>query len=141
MGSTKSVLSNIGEALGSKAAEFTFLNPPLIEAPFTTITDLSGNPRKLPDPSRTLKPVMGIERIQVRHAIVSTKEKGPNGETDKLWLIASKKNEDTTSLETDAETLRDLPELAQTELALLETVEDIKAYDCFTGLVLSGSYE
>lgn len=62
-------------------------------------------------------------------------------QNDKLWLIASKKGEPTAGLETDAQTLRDLPELAETELAALETVEDIKAYDCFSGLALNGDYE
>lgn len=60
---------------------------------------------------------------------------------DTLWLIASKKGEPTTSLEADAETLRDLPELAETELNALETVEEIQAYDCFSGLALTGDYE
>lgn len=60
---------------------------------------------------------------------------------DKLWLIASKKAHPTTSLETDAETLRDLPELAQSELDALETVEEVQAYDCFVGLALTGDYE
>jgi hypothetical protein len=62
-------------------------------------------------------------------------------QNDKLWLIASKKGESTTGLEADAETLRDLPELAQTELDALEAVEDIQAYDCFAGLALTGDYE
>lgn len=60
---------------------------------------------------------------------------------DKLWLIASKKGESTTGLEADAETLRDLPELAETELEAMETVEDVQAYDCFAGLALNGDYE
>lgn len=62
-------------------------------------------------------------------------------QNDKLWMIASKKGESTTDLETDAQTLRDLPELAQSELEALEDAEAVKAYDCFTGLVLHGSYE
>ncbi len=60
---------------------------------------------------------------------------------DILWLIASKKGEATTALEADADTLRDLPELAETELDALSDVEDIQAYDCFSGLALTGDYE
>lgn len=60
---------------------------------------------------------------------------------DTVWMISKKKNESTTAIEADAEILRDLPELAETELDELTDVEDIKAYDCFSGLALSRSYE
>jgi hypothetical protein len=60
---------------------------------------------------------------------------------DKEWLIEAKKSNPTTAIEADAQTLRDLPELAETELAALTDLELIKAYDCFAGLNLSRSYE
>jgi hypothetical protein len=50
---------------------------------------------------------------------------------DKNWLIASKKGESTTSIETEAQNLRDIPEMAEDDLALLESVEDIEAYNPF----------
>ena len=59
---------------------------------------------------------------------------------DKLWLIASKKGEDTAALEADADTLRDLPEAAQTALDALETTEEVEAYDAFADLELAGEY-
>lgn len=52
-------------------------------------------------------------------------------ENDKQWLIASKKGESTTAIETEAQALRDLPEAAELALSELETVEDILAYDPF----------
>lgn len=60
---------------------------------------------------------------------------------DKLFLIALKDGTSTTSLLADRSILLDLPELAESELAALETVEDIKSYDCFSGLALNGDYE
>lgn len=53
---------------------------------------------------------------------------------DKQWLIASKTAQDKTSIETLAQTLRDLPEAAETALNALNDVEAIKAYDAFAGL-------
>lgn len=52
-------------------------------------------------------------------------------DNDKAWLIATKKHENTVSLETAAQVLRDLPEVAATALAELETLEEINAYDAF----------
>lgn len=52
-------------------------------------------------------------------------------DNDKAWLIASKKGQSTTALETEAQNLRDIPEMAEDELALLETIEEIKAYNPF----------
>lgn len=62
------------------AAIEPFQAPPLVAAPFTTITDLSGNARKLPDPSKTIRPLMGIERIQIGSLDLSANEDGPLGE-------------------------------------------------------------
>lgn len=52
-------------------------------------------------------------------------------ENDKQWLIATKKREDTTNLESVAQMLRDLPEYAATELAELTTLEEINGYNPF----------
>lgn len=52
-------------------------------------------------------------------------------DNDKAWLIASKKGQSTTALESAAQALRDLPEVAQAELALLSDLEEIKAYNPF----------
>jgi hypothetical protein len=60
---------------------------------------------------------------------------------DKKWLIASKKAEPTNLLEQDAAVLRNLPESAEAALAFISTVENVKSYDAFSGLVLSQSYE
>jgi len=60
---------------------------------------------------------------------------------DKKWLIASKKQESTNLLEQDAAVLRNLPESAEAALAFISTVENVKSYDAFSGLVLSQSYE
>lgn len=55
-------------------------------------------------------------------------------ENDRQWLIASKTGQPTTTVESAAQTLRDLPEAAETALNALTTVEDIKAYDAFAEL-------
>lgn len=80
MGSTKSVLANIGSMLGKIPNSFTFQDPALINAPNTTILQINGSPRQLRDPSKTLNPILGTERIKVGFPILSTKEVGPNGE-------------------------------------------------------------
>lgn len=77
---SKSNVRNIGDILGKIPSSFTFQDPPLIDAPYTTITDLSGNPRKIPDPSKTLRPAMGPERILIKSLSLKKDEKGPNGE-------------------------------------------------------------
>lgn len=70
-------LLNVAETLDSR--DFSFINPPLVAAPSTTITDLSGDARKLPDPSKTARPNMGIERIQTHQVFKVQKEKGLGG--------------------------------------------------------------
>jgi hypothetical protein len=60
---------------------------------------------------------------------------------DKIYLIALKDNSSTTAILADRQVLLDLPEVAQGAVNVLETVEDIKAYDAFAGLSLSRSYE
>lgn len=55
-------------------------------------------------------------------------------ENDKEWLIASKTGQSTATIETEAQTLRDLPEAAEVALAALTTIEDIKNYDAFSGM-------
>lgn len=78
---TKSSLANIGEILGAQPSKFTFLNPPLIAAPYTSITDLYGSARKLPDPSKSLIPAFGDGRLTIQQAVLIPSEKGPNGES------------------------------------------------------------
>ena len=60
---------------------------------------------------------------------------------DRQYLIAIKDNASKANLDSDRSTLLDLPELAQTEVDALTTVEDIQAYDAFSELTLSESYE
>lgn len=72
--------ATLRETLGLKAKEFTFQNPPLIDAPHTQITKLNGSPRQLPDPSKTLKPAMGVERIMFNSLELLDNEKGSKGE-------------------------------------------------------------
>jgi len=76
---TKAKIANIGEALGKKAKEFTFIDPPMVDAPFTQIRNLDDSNRQLPDPSKTLKPAMGVERIEFSAIELSTKEKFNDG--------------------------------------------------------------
>jgi len=52
-------------------------------------------------------------------------------ENDTQWLIASKTGQSLTAIETEAQNLRDIPELAEDELALLTDLEAIKAYNPF----------
>lgn len=52
-------------------------------------------------------------------------------ENDKQWLIAAKKHEDTTSLEVEAQILRDMPEIVATELEMMITLEEINGYNPF----------
>jgi len=85
MANTKSSIANIGEILGTLPAKFTFQNPPLIAAPNTAITDLSGNARQLPDPAQALRPSGGIERVLTKQLRLIVNEKGPNGEA--VWGI------------------------------------------------------
>jgi hypothetical protein len=59
----------------------SFQSPALITAPYSAITDMSGAVRKLPDPSKTIRPSMGIERIAVQSVMQLQDEKGPNGES------------------------------------------------------------
>jgi len=81
---------NIGETLTKKPKEFTFVDPPLIDAPFTEIVTLDEADRQLLDPSKTLKPAIGIERIPVLQVSKLISEKGPVGES-----VFELKNKDT----------------------------------------------
>lgn len=77
---TRASIIDMGEILKRKASEFTFQDPPLIDAPHTQITNLDGSARQLPDPSKTLKPVFGNERVHNIAPVLVEGEKGPNGE-------------------------------------------------------------
>lgn len=92
---TKAKAAKIGETLGKKPKEFTFIDPPMIDAPNTQILNLDGSPRQLPDPSKTLKPAMGIERVSFRN-INKVDETDSNGEqvfkvddNDRVRLVGS----------------------------------------------------
>ena len=80
MANTKVSLADIGEILSQKGSEFTFQDPARVDVPNTELTDLSGNARQIPDPTNTLKPALGIERIRTNSLSQKNNEKGPNGE-------------------------------------------------------------
>lgn len=75
---SKSNVRNIGDILDLRS-DFTFLNPPLISAPHTDITDLLGSTRQVPDYANMLRPVLGLERIEAFSPVALRNEKGPNG--------------------------------------------------------------
>lgn len=96
MGSTKSILTNLGETLASRPDQFSFLSAALIEAPYSTIFSLQGGARKLPDPSKILRPVFGVEPIMFKSLRYIKTEKsnssgyvyGVNGE-QRVRLVGS----------------------------------------------------
>ena len=69
-------LTTLGQLQSAKGA---FLSSPIISAPNTIITDLAGNPRTLRDPSKTIRPMFGTERILIKGFSQFMDEKGPNG--------------------------------------------------------------
>lgn len=71
-------ITTLGQIQSDK--ESAYLSAPLISAPNSTITDLSGNTRQMRDPSKTLRPAIGIERVMVNSIKLIVNEKGPNGE-------------------------------------------------------------
>lgn len=77
---TKAKISDLGEILSKKGKEFTFQDPPLIDAPNSQISKLDGSARQIPDPTQSLSSVMGIERIPTLRTSLVPDEKGPNGE-------------------------------------------------------------
>ena len=85
---SKSNVRNIGDILGKNPSAFTFQDPPLIDAPHTTILQLNGNPRQIPDPSKTLRPAMGVERILIKSLALKKDEKGSSGQL--VWEPDSK---------------------------------------------------
>src|SRR6185369_14053107 len=64
-----------------------YLSAPMIAAPNTLITNLMGSARQIRDPSQTLKPTMGIERINARAIELVADEKGPAGEP--VWRLTT----------------------------------------------------
>lgn len=82
---TKSSLANIGETLGLQPSQFTFLNPPKIDAPSTTILNLDGSARQINDPSKTLRLAIGPERIDTKTLKTVSDERGSSGEP--VWRI------------------------------------------------------
>jgi hypothetical protein len=77
MAKTNTQLRDISKIL-EKSSD-SFQDPPLISAPNTQILGLDGQPRKLPDPSKTLKPTFGIERIAFNSIVQVDDEKDTNG--------------------------------------------------------------
>ncbi len=77
---TKTKIADLGEILGKKGQEFTFIDPPLIDAPNTEVTK-NDSPRQLPDPALLLKPLLGIERIRFNSVTPVIDEVGPGGRT------------------------------------------------------------
>lgn len=86
MAKQRANLTTIGQFLGD--TQQPYLTAPLIAAPFTTITDMSGNARKIPDPSQTLKPVLGIERVMFRSLVLKQDETTSTGQ--QVWEADSK---------------------------------------------------
>lgn len=60
---------------------------------------------------------------------------------DKVYLIALKDSADTTAMLADRTTLLDLPAVTQAAIDAMLTKEEVQAYDAFSGLNLSQSYE
>ncbi len=87
MAKQRSNLTSVGEILNLKNQGFSFQNPILVDCPSTTITDLSGNPRKISDPSKTLKPAIGVERIHTRSIEQVRDEKGSNSAA--VWRLSN----------------------------------------------------
>jgi hypothetical protein len=83
MAKTKVQLQDVSDMLSNLSEPFQA--PALIAAPNTTITDLSGNARKLADPSKTIRPAMGIERIHTKSIKLVPNEKGPAGQ--QVWQL------------------------------------------------------
>jgi len=82
--STKQNLTTLGQIQSD--TQSAYLSAPMIAAPFTSITDLSGNTRQMRDPSKTLRPAMGIERIHTKTIKLISDEKGTNGE--QVWGLS-----------------------------------------------------
>jgi hypothetical protein len=72
MAKQRANLTSVGQFLGD--TQQAYIKAPLVAAPFTSITDLSGVARKLPDPSQTLKPALGIERVMFRSVVLKQDE-------------------------------------------------------------------
>lgn len=77
---SRASIIDIGGTLSRKGSEFVFQDPPLIDVPHTQVVTLDGAVRKLPDPSKTLKPALGVERVLYKSARRLDNEKGPSGQ-------------------------------------------------------------
>ena len=86
--STKQNLTTLGQIQSD--TQDAYLSAPMIAAPSTTITDLSGNARQMKDPSKTLRPAMGIERLHTKSIKLAVDEKGSAGE--QVWKLDSGDN-------------------------------------------------
>lgn len=74
-------------ALGQIQADTqdAYLSAPMIAAPNTQITDLSGNARTIHDPSKTLRPLIGFERVLTQSIQLSPMERVSTG--DPVWRL------------------------------------------------------
>jgi hypothetical protein len=72
MAKQRANLTSVGQFLGD--TQQAYIKAPLVAAPFTSITDMSGAARRLPDPSQTLKPALGIERVMFRSVVLKQDE-------------------------------------------------------------------
>lgn len=79
-------LTGIGQLL--RDTQQPYISAPLISAPNSTIRHISGITRQIPDPSKTLKPALGIERVMCRSVSLKQDEVSSNGE--RVFEIDSK---------------------------------------------------
>jgi hypothetical protein len=61
--------------------------------------------------------------------------------SDEKWVEFKSKGMDTTDIENDKASLRDLPGVAEAAMLLMSSIAEINAHDAFAALNLSASYE
>lgn len=120
---TKAKIASIGEALGKKSAEFTFQDPPMID-------DGAGGVKVDLPTVRAMK----LEEIRAKRDAMLKK-------SDERFVEELSKAADTSAIEADKQALRDLMATAETDLSSKIKDTTIDAYDAFSGLTLSESYE
>lgn len=75
---TRASIKDIGEILSRKASEFTFQDPPLIDVPNTEILNFDSTSRQVRDPSKRLRPAMGLERVITNRTKLALTKRGPD---------------------------------------------------------------
>lgn len=86
MAKQRANLTTIGQFLCD--TQQPYIAAPLIAAPFSSITDLSGAVRRIPDPSQSLRPALGIERVMCRALLLKQDETTSSGQ--QVWELESK---------------------------------------------------